>query len=166
MSPKQGDKVYEAYFSAFPGLNKFFEESKAISLKRGYVLIDNITKRKFYFKDLQQMYACEHKGDYKRASKLKGAMERAALNYQIQGEAGSITKYATVLLREWLLENNLEKEIKIVLLVHDEINLESSIEYQDIAAKELERCMEKAGNLWCKRVPLKATSVISEYWQH
>ena len=163
---KQGEKVYNDYFKAFPGLLTYFEINKRASLKQGYILIDNVTRRKFYYKDIKALWAAEYRGDYKTINRLKGQMERASQNYPIQGESGSITKYATVLLYDWLLANKLQEEIKIVLLVHDEINLEVTESYKDLAAEKLSFFMEEAGKVWCKRVPLKADSVISDYWTH
>lgn len=84
----------------------------------------------------------------------------------IQGESGSITKYAAVLLYDWVLQNNFTESIKLVLLVHDEINLEVHSQMQEIAKCKLEEFMKQSGKLWCQRVPLNATAVISDYWQH
>jgi DNA polymerase I-like protein with 3'-5' exonuclease and polymerase domains len=84
----------------------------------------------------------------------------------IQGESGSITKYASVLLYDWIKENDYFDKIKLVLLVHDEINLEVSEDVADLAAEKLSYFMEAAGQVWCKRVPLKATAVIGTYWAH
>lgn len=47
-----------------------------------------------------------------------------------------------------------------------EINLEVKEDIAELAAKELEKAMEKAGNKWCKIVPLKADAVITNYWNH
>lgn len=161
-----GEKVYVDYFKAFPGLNDFFERTKAESFKNGYILIDTVTKRKFYYKDMKYVNRLLRTGEYRAAEQLQDKMGRLAQNYPIQGESGSITKYAAILLYDWILENNYQDDIKLVLMVHDELNLEAPLEYADLAAKQLERCMEESGKVWCKRVPLKATACISEYWQH
>lgn len=166
LSDARGETVYNDYFKAFPGLLKFFEISKERSLRQGYILIDEVSKRKFYYKDIKAMRAADYRGDYKTVNRMKGAMERAAMNYIIQGEAGSITKYALVLIYDELLEKGLLEEIKIVATVHDEIILESTNKYELYAAEMLQRNMEIAGTVWCKRVPLKAEACIEQYWTH
>lgn len=112
------------------------------------------------------MRAADYRGDYKTVNKMKGSMERAAMNYCIQGEAGGITKYALVLIYDELAEKGLLDLIKIVATVHDEIILESVTKLEDYAAEMLQRNMEKAGDVWCKRVKLKADAVIATYWTH
>jgi DNA polymerase I len=153
ISEKEGDKVYDAYFAAFPNLRKYFDKVQRISLNQGYILIDPITRRKNWFK----------KPTNKREI---GAIERNALNYPIQGEAGGITKLAPIYYRNWIKENNLENVIKITNLVHDEINIEAKCEYAELAAKNLERCMQKAADVWCKTIQLSADAAIVDYWSH
>jgi DNA polymerase I len=150
---QEGDKVYEAYFKAFPQLRNYFKTVKALAKKRGYIRIDHITNRKYTFLKPNN-------------NKEQHAIDKKALNYPIQGTSGSITKYAAILFREWLLENDRYKIIKITNIVHDEINLEVKVEYANLAAKHLERCMEQAGEVWCKLVPLKAKAAITNYWSH
>lgn len=166
LSDARGEAVYNDYFKAFPGLLQFFERSKAKSLKQGYILIDEVSQRKFYFKDIRAMRAADYRGDYKTVNRMKGAMERASMNYIIQGEAGSITKYALVLIYDELAEKGLLDQIKIVATVHDEIILESTNIFAEYAAEMLQRNMEAAGAVWCKRVPLKAEACIEQFWTH
>jgi DNA polymerase-1 len=162
----RGEAVFNDYFKAFPGLLDFFEKTKANSLRQGYILIDEISKRKFYYKDIKILRAADYRGDFKTVNRLQGAMERAAMNYPVQGEAGSITKYALVLIYEELYAKNLLDVVKMVATVHDEIILESLKKASTYAAEMLQRNMEKAGSLWCKRVPLKAEACIEQYWTH
>ena len=153
ISSKQGDEVYNAYFNAFPGLKNYFNKIKKETLRNGYILIDPITNRKNWF--------------YKpKTSKEVGKIERAALNYPIQGEAGGITKFAPILFRNWILKHNLSDKISITNIVHDEINVECHHDYTELASKNLEFCMKKAGEKWCKIIPLEAKAVITDFWTH
>jgi DNA polymerase-1 len=148
-----GDEVYDAYFRAFPGLKKYFTTVQHQARQRGYILIDPITGRKYWFK-------------YPRSNKAKGEIDRAALNYPIQGEAGGITKFAPILFRKWILENGLQDVVFITNLVHDEINVEVIEDYAQLAADNLEICMKQAADKWCKIVPLSADAVVTNYWTH
>jgi len=179
ISIEEGDRVYSAYFKAFPGLGKYFSKAKKLALSQPYIFIDSVTKRKSWFKKYPLIEELKNKAANWVASvedeknphwsayfKLKSKLERNGLNYPIQGEAGSITKKAAVLFREWLLMEGLEDDIYLTNLVHDEINAET-VEDMAINAKgELERCMKEAGDIWCKIVPLNAEAKIVNYWSH
>jgi DNA polymerase-1 len=153
ISEADGDAVYDAYFKAFPNLKKYFDKVKRESLAQGYILIDPITRRKNWFK----------KPEGKRQ---RSAVERNALNYPIQGEAGGITKLAPILFRKWVISEGLQEEILLTNLVHDEINVEVKEEYAELAARNLERCMSEAADLWCKTIRLSADAVVTDYWNH
>jgi len=150
---EEGEFVYNAYFKAFPGLKKYFKKVQKESLSRGYILIDNITGRKNWFESPKNKME-------------KSSIERAALNFPIQGEAGSITKLAGIYFRRELISNKLEDVANITNIVHDEINVEVREDYSAQIAKLLEQSMEKAGDLWCKTIKLKAEAAISDYWTH
>lgn len=150
---EQGEAVYNAYFKAFPELKSYFNKVQQESKKQGYILIDPITGRKNWFIKPKN-------------NKEQGAVDRAALNFPIQGRAGSITKFAGILFRNWVLENNLQDVVSITNLVHDEINVEARDDYAELTAEHLEKAMVKAGLKWCTIVPLKADAIITNYWTH
>ena len=57
-------------------------------------------------------------------------------------------------------------KVLIVNQVHDEILVEAPKEIADEVAKVLVDCMERAGAPFCRILPLKADTVIAEYWVH
>lgn len=144
-----GNFVFNSYFEAFPGLKKFFDGIKAESRTNGYILIDPISGRKYFTEGITT-----HKAD------------KLAMNYPIQGEAGGITKLASIYYRKWILENKLQDVVFVTNLVHDEINVEVKEDYAERAARALEDCMNRAGDKWCKIVPLTAEAKIVDYWTH
>ena len=150
---EEGDRVYNAYFIAFPDLIKYFNYVKRKTFQLGYVLIDEVTHRKsFYAKP--------------RNNKERHAIEKKALNFPIQGTSGSMTKYAGILFRRWILENNLQNHVFITNLIHDEANVECIKALSGTVAHNLEQCMLQSANMWCKDIPMKATAVIGTYWGH
>ena len=153
ISTDEGDAVYDAYFVAFPNLKKYFDYVQKISLKQGYILIDPVTQRKHWFRRPEN-------------NREKGAIKRNALNYPIQGEAGGITKLAPILFRQWIMKEGLEDEVLLTNLVHDEINVEVTAKYAEVAARNLERCMQEAADVWCKTIKLSADAVVTTYWNH
>lgn len=156
VSKDQGDAVYDLYFKAFPKLREYFDKIQEESWDKGYVLIDKITGRKWFF---DKRYVKKHDIDKK------------ALNYPIQGEAGSITKLACIMFREEAIKSKdyfyFYGHFSITNIVHDEINVESlkGPLAQD-AANLLEDCMKKAADVWCKKVKMTAVAKIGNYWSH
>lgn len=61
----------------------------------------------------------ELSGYWKEYMVYKGKLERAGLNYRIQGNAASMTKLAVILIEKDLEANNYPFEYGIVLAVHD-----------------------------------------------
>jgi len=135
-------------------------------MSRGYIIIDEITNRRYYFKDWKLLNVYKKEENWKKYYTIKGKYERACLNYIIQGSAGSITKLAAIYFKNWILENNLQESVYTTNLVHDEINVETLEIHSKVVAKALENAMQKAGKVWCKTIPLNAEAVISEFWGH
>jgi len=150
---EEGEYVYNSYFKAFPELKLYFDKTIKTVLKQGYILIDEITGRKNFFNPPTD-------------KKEIGDISRKALNFTIQGVAGSMTKLAGILFRKWIIDNKLEDVIFITNLVHDEINIEVREDYAQLAAENLELCMSKAADKWCKTIKLSADACITTYWNH
>lgn len=83
----------------------------------------------------------------------------------VQGLSGSMTKYAAVLFRNYQIETNNFDDYYLVNLVHDEILVECKRDNEKIA-NVLKECMEKGGEIMCKKVKMGATPVISKVWGH
>lgn len=189
---EQGEKVYKAYFEAFPELKKDFEAAQKAALTKGYVLINNITNRKSYiplfseFKDLEKkvnnkrfwaIYR-EHKGrntkEFQNILKplvrkyysYKGMIERRALNYRIQGTAAEVTKIACIYFFNWIIKYKYQNKVLMSNIVHDEILAECPDYLSKEVSKNLKESMELAGNIYCKIIPLYANPVISYTWEH
>lgn len=191
LSVEQGQKIYDAYFMAFPGLKAYFDKVKKFGVDNGYVLISPITGKKsfvdYYDDFLEAKKAVSVKGfwdDYKRHkehktatySKLKnqvstyfrkkGDIERMSLNYPIQGESAEITKLSCIYFWEdYLIPNNLLFTVKFINTVHDENLVECPESISQEVANALEGAMVKAGAIFCKRVPLKADPCIEKFWK-
>lgn len=167
ISEAQGEEVYEAYFNAFPGLKDYFDKTIDVTMKLGYVPINDITNRRLNLINFKLMKSLEKKPDRKSDYyKLKSQIGRLALNAPIQGTAGDITKAAGISFRNWIYESNYESRVYITNIIHDEINVEAPTELSEEVAKALKKSMEDAGSKWCKTVKLKADAQIKDYWTH
>ena len=97
---------------------------------------------------------------------LKGKLERKALNYRIQGRAGSQTKKAGVLFRKYQLENNLQDKMWLVSLIHDESLTETALDFAEYAKPIVEKCMIEGAEAFCSKVKMDAIGFIVDYWHH
>jgi twinkle protein len=192
VSEEQAQEVYNGYFEAFPGLKEYFDKTKQEGLKNGYVLISPETGKKCYinyyeeFLEVQKEFTKDFWTRYRKLKEKgfesptflemkdkvskyftkKGEIERMSLNYPIQGSSAEITKLSAVYFwDEYLVPNNLLFIVKFVNVIHDENLIEAPEELTEEACKELIRCMEKSGEKFCKRVPLKAEPAIATYWK-
>lgn len=184
ISKAEGDEIYEAYFKAFPGLKKYFAEQKKLALTNGYIQFNDVSYRKCFienfdeFKELDRRVNNrkfwnqydrenpEHKSLVRRYFGIKGQIERDALNYPIQGTSADITKLAGIYFFQYIIDNNYFGKIYISNMVHDELVIECKESSAEEVAKKLQECMEKAGNKFCKTVPLKAEPCIGDFWNH
>ena len=188
-----GEMVYKAYFEAFPGLANYFKLQKDRAIKNGYIEFNDVSKRKCFvygFEDFKALHKelYDDKGfwsEYK-AEKIKdsdhfkntlkpkvreyfvkkGGIERDALNYPIQGTSADITKLAGIYMFRYLEKHNLVFNVLMPNVVHDEIHLECKTEKAEELSLILKKCMEDAGDVFCKTVPLKAEPCLTPYWTH
>lgn len=192
VSEEQAQEVYNGYFEAFPGLKEYFDKTKQEGLKNGYVLISPETGKKCYinyyeeFLEVQKEFTKDFWTRYRKLKEIgagsptflemkdkvskyftkKGEIERMSLNFPIQGSSSEITKLSAIYFwDEYLVPNNLLFIVKFVNVIHDENLIEAPEELTEEACKELVRCMEKSGEKFCKRVPLKAEASIATYWK-
>jgi len=164
--------------------------------EKGYILISNITGHKMFIPNWKELRATEDSFDdvfwdnYRRDKKLwyqsgghleympetvktysklvktKGAYERNSLNAPVQGTAAIVTKMAFIKYFNHLVKDNLLFTVLIANDVHDEGLIEAPEAIVEQEAKELQRCMEEAGALFCKSVTLKAVPEIADCWKH
>lgn len=189
ISKEEGVEVYNAYFNAFPELKAYFDTAKQQGLRDGYILISTLTKRKSYLhyyeryaalaSRMNQRYWIKYRAEKEQQSDLffelkkdvkdyfyyKGMIERKALNYPIQGQSAEIVKIATIFIYHWILDNNLFGIVKICNTIHDELVPECPISMADNVAKITKEFMVRAGQFYCKRVPLTTEPDICTFWR-
>lgn len=190
---EEGNTVYEEYFKAFPGLANYFKTEKARALKLGYIQFNTISGRKCfipYFDEYEKLHKeiYDTKGfwdEYKLHKNenspefisyykpivrqyfmKRGEIERMSLNYPVQGSSADVTKLAGIYFFRYLVANNLVFKVLMPNVVHDEWIVECSEEIAPVISKELQECMERAGDVFCKVVKLRAEPQITKYWQH
>lgn len=193
ISMEEGEKVYQEYFKAFPGLANYFKQEKQKALSLGYIEFNPISRRKCYipfwedykrlhddiyntvgFWDDYKHHKNEDSEEFREVYKpkvreyfmKKGDIERMSLNYPIQGSSADITKLAGIYFFRYLIENNLVFKVLMPNVVHDEWIVEAPENMAEVVKNKLQECMETAGDVFCKVVKLRADPVITKYWTH
>ncbi|MEK7635100.1 MAG: DNA polymerase [Patescibacteria group bacterium] len=105
---KTAQEFYNTYFETFEGLAKYLGETKAEALKFGYT--KTFFGRRRYFEGLKS-----------KLPFIKAAAERMAINAPIQGTEADIVKIAMKKVDEFLVVNKLDKEVHLILQIHDEL---------------------------------------------
>lgn len=192
ISVSEGNAVEEAYYNAFPGVKKYFDEVCKKVEQTGEIIYNDKTfhKRKIdFFDEIVKLkktfdkpgfwteYRQEklNNSDYFQSNlkpkvsyyfKKLGIMQRLAKNAPVQGTAAAMTKLALLAIFRQIETQDLFETVKIVNVIHDEIVLELPINISEKWSKIVKDAMENAGNYFCQRVPLKADPYIGKDWTH
>ncbi|WP_394020196.1 DNA polymerase I [Anaerococcus cruorum] len=135
--PRPVAKEYiEGFFEGYPNVKKYMDNIIKEARELGYT--DTLFNRRRYIPEITS-----------KNFNVRSFGERVALNTPIQGTAADIIKIAMIKTEENL--KNAGLDAKIILQIHDEIILESSIEDKDKAMEILRDSMESAAKL---QVPL------------
>ena len=126
----------EGFFAGYPNVKKYMDDIIKEAREQGYT--DTLFNRRRYIPEINS-----------KNFNVRSFGERVALNTPIQGTAADIIKIAMINTEENLKKAGLDA--KIILQIHDEIILESSIEDKDEAVDILRESMESAAKL---QVPL------------
>lgn len=134
----EADKYIKNYLGTYPMIEKFMNDTVDFAKEHGYVT--TLFGRRRYIPEL-------------RASNknLQAFGKRAAMNAPVQGTAADIIKIAMVRVYERLKAEGLDA--RLILQVHDELIVESTVECQEQAARVLVEEMSRAIEL---SVPLVA----------
>lgn len=192
ISVEEGNAVEAAYYNAFPGVKDYFKKVTTKALETKTIVYNEATRHRLkphFVAELESLekeiskegFWSKYRDEKARNSslfnsvlkfkvgtyfKLKGMLERMAKNYPVQGTAAAMTKLACIYIFKYIVENNLQNTVKIVNLIHDEIVVECPQEMGESIGKMVKNSMEKAGNYFCKRVPLSADPYVGDSWTH
>jgi DNA polymerase-1 len=172
----EAQELVDSFFRGFPELKQMFDTNKQFALDNGYIRTNPITNRIRHFrywKDYLKLKSKSYltKEESSSLMKTRGNIERRAMNTPIQGTASDITKTAIVLIRERLLERGImpydcNAIAKLVSVVHDETSIECFEQNANDIADLQRQCMEEAGSMFIKSMPMPATPVIKKHWDH
>ncbi len=156
---EEAKKFIEEYLNKFSGIANYMREVKSFVKKNGYV--ETELGRRRYIPEINSPNL-----------QLQSAAERMAINMPIQGLAADIVKLAMIKINEQLRDSTFfsrfglknycpEKDVRMLLQVHDEIILEVKEEIADEVAKKVKEIMESVYKL---KVPLVVNVKVGDNW--
>lgn len=149
MSREKAKKFIDEYFHDFSGIKKYIEDTKRFAEENGYV--ETIFGRRRYIPEI-------HSPNWQ----MKREAERMAINMPIQGSAtGDIIKMAMIKVDECVKKGKLEKSVRLLLQVHDELLFEIEKDAIKTAAPKIKEIMEHVAEL---KVPLMVDVKMGSNW--
>jgi DNA polymerase-1 len=115
-------KTYiERYFSRYPGVAAYMDETRRLAKAQGYV--ETVFGRRLWLAEINSP-----NGPRRQAA------ERAAINAPMQGTAADLIKMAMIAVQDWL--DGTGARTRLVMQVHDELVLEvPQAELDDVRAR-------------------------------
>ena len=142
----EAQEMIDRYFEAYPGVRAYLDESVAKAHELGYAT--TMYGRKRHIKEFKQ-----------RNRQLIAFGERTAMNHPMQGTAADIIKIAMVRVEQRLREEGLSA--KLVLQIHDELDLEVPVSEIEAVSNLVRETMEDVAEL---KVPLIAEVSYGKNW--
>ena len=147
ISRNEAQEYIDMYFSKYPNVYSFMDESRKIAREKGY--IETLFGRRLYLPDINN----------KNAIRRKYA-ERSAINAPMQGSAADIIKLAMINVYNWLKKDDVPA--KIVMQVHDELVLEVNEKHSQEIKGNIINIMESVTEI---DVPLIVDAALGSNWE-
>ncbi|MCA9353587.1 hypothetical protein KC842_01820 [Candidatus Nomurabacteria bacterium] len=125
---KEAEEFYNNYFEEFPEIKNYLEEVKTYAKKNGFTT--TLFGRRRWFPELKS-----------RIPYIVAMAERMAINAPIQGTSADIIKIAIKNVSQKIKESGLEKDVFLILQIHDELIFEVKKESLEKAKKVIEDAM-------------------------
>ena len=146
ISRTEASELIEAYFTEFPGIKRYMDDSVNKAKELEYV--ETILGRRRYLRDINS-----------RNATVRGFAERNAINAPIQGSAADIIKVAMINIHRWMKAENLRS--KMIMQVHDELVFDAHIDELDHLKQNVEQFMKSAIEL---EVPMEIGMGVGDTW--
>lgn len=151
-SREEAQSFLNAYFNTFTRLADYLEETKLFARQHGYT--ETLFGRRRHFPGIRSS-----------APFIKAQAERMAINAPIQGTAADIIRLAMSRVATYLKQENLQKEVKMLLQVHDELIFEMPAELLERVVPNITKVM--TGILSVEEnygVPLGVKVAVGQNW--
>lgn len=151
---EEAEELINKYFSVFPSIKSFLDTNGKFGKQNGYIRTMEPYKRIRRF-PLWAGPATEPRD--------MGSIDRMSRNTPIQGAAGDMTKEAMVRIRQVIM--NHADEIKMVMVVHDQIDFIVRDDVIDKWSPFITEQMELAGKTIVKNGLLKSDTTTAKCWE-
>jgi DNA polymerase-1 len=142
----QAQEYIDLYFSRYPGVLRYMEETRHDAAEKGYV--ETLFGRRLYLPDIHA----------KNGGVRQGA-ERTAINAPMQGTAADIIKRAMISVDAWLETSGIDA--RMIMQVHDELVFEVAESDVETLRTRVKKLMESAAAL---QVPLVVDTGVGSNW--
>ena len=158
ISVDEAKALIEKYFAATKQLKSYLDGCANYGIKRGYIRTYKPYSGIRWFPQWKQnLSGWEDK-------KVIGEISRASYNTPVQGTGAQMTKRALVLIREYILNNNLSHLVKLVHVVHDAIYTECEESFATEFAEIQSNLMIEAGKEYNFPVAMETDVSITDCW--
>lgn len=150
----RAEELLNRYYQSYPVLHYFKTQMENEIYKRGYS--STPLGRKRFFKK-PELYS-----DYKEMSKVESKIKRQGFNHIIQGAGADTTKLAMVYIFN---RNPFGDDLRILMIVHDEIVCEAKEEIVDKAVEFITNCMLDAERKFLKDIEPEVEIKYDDFWK-
>lgn len=158
ISKDQAKKIIDKYFEATPKLIQYLNNCAAYGIKNGYI---RSFKPYSFVRFLDGWYpGITREADEKTYERLK----RICFNSPIQSTGAYMMKKALIELRKYIRENKLTDKVKIIMVVHDQADIEVKAEFAEEWAQIQKSIMEAVGNTMVKNISILSEITIGDAW--
>lgn len=148
ISLKEAQDFIDKFYNTYSNVRRWIDKTKAFAIKNGYV--QTLHGRRRY---LPYVYSSDQR--------IREGALRQAVNTPIQGTASDCACFGLIRVQKYIDENNLKT--KPIMIIHDEIILETPIEEVDLMMEKLPYFMTK--NLPRITIPLVAEAETLSRWK-
>ncbi|HAG15105.1 MAG TPA: DNA polymerase I [Bacteroidales bacterium] len=146
ISRKEAAEIIDNYFSNYPSIKTYMDQSIALAKTKGYV--ETILGRRRYLNDINSSNAI-----------VRGFAERNAINAPIQGSSADMIKVAMIRIYDRMQAKKMRS--KMILQVHDELVFDAHRDEVEELKMLVEKEMREAIPL---NVPIVVDMNIGENW--
>jgi len=148
ISVSEAEEYIKKYFDKYSDVKSWIEETIKFAKLNGYV--KTLFGRIRYIPEINSTN-----------KSLQSFGMRLAVNTPIQGTAAEIIKLAMVKIDEFIVNENFDEKIKMLVQIHDELLFEIQEDILNFAVEKIKDIMENVVNL---KVPLVVDTKILSRW--
>ena len=152
ITEKEATALIDKYFITFPKIKGYLEKLSEYGQKFGFIRT---------YKPFSRVRHFDQWEGAKTPGKIMKKISRMSKNTPIQGTGADMTKLALVMLREIFKDDD---RAKMVMTVHDEVNMVCHKDYAEKVAEMLSGTMEKAATFILGEGLLKSEPEITSKW--